>query len=390
MVSVCGPEAFRETESLYNNPEHLLGVLTKQRGEGIHSLNDSEWKERRRIIYKTMRGSRVEKYVDKFVVVARETMDLWRPGKRVSVMREMLRICLKGILTTLFVNVFDDDSSVQWLADIFQSCKHEGHLRLLSNTLPDGAEYQRKHQLVKDCLRKMLRSRTQQRDSNQASEEVPLLDAIITSGLPEESYMTDMITISSGFESSGVLLTWLLHYLALHPEVQDKLLEEIEERVNDETDESLKSYVLTSDSYLRQVLDEALRRSNIAPFAPHYSNTDHVTCGYVVPAKTPVVHSMGVTLMDETIWENPDTFDPDRFAPGSELATRGREFRPFGVSRTRRCPANQFTYVMVSVYLAVLVRHFKFLSVGEQEVEMFYGMITYPKTEILVQVEPRK
>ena len=111
--------------------------------------------------------------------------------------------------------------------------------------------------------------------------------------------------------------------------------------------------------------------------------------GYCVPAGTPIIHVLGVAMNNNAIWERPDKFNPDRFASGSRHAKRGYEYRPFGVSNVRRCPANQFTYMMVSVYVTIIIHCFTLRAVDEQNVEKVYGIATSPKDDPLVQLELR-
>ena len=55
--------------------------------------------------------------------------------------------------------------------------------------------------------------------------------------------------------------------------------------------------------YLRQVLDEALRVSTLAPYAARYSDHDITVGGYFIPAGTPIVQSLGVALKNECAWK---------------------------------------------------------------------------------------
>ena len=54
---------------------------------------------------------------------------------------------------------------------------------------------------------------------------------------------------------------------------------------------------------MRQVQDETLRLSTLAPWAARYSNQDVVACGHKVPAKTPIIMALGVALKNTTQWE---------------------------------------------------------------------------------------
>ena len=59
---------------------------------------------------------------------------------------------------------------------------------------------------------------------------------------------------------------------------------------------------------LRQVLNETLRLSVLAPFAARYSDDDIVAGGYRIPAGTPIVIGLGVSLKNETIWNNTEKY----------------------------------------------------------------------------------
>ena len=64
------------------------------------------------------------------------------------------------------------------------------------------------------------------------------------------------------------------------------------------------SYLFLFNRLLRQVLNEVLRLSVIAPYAARYSDEDIVAGGYLIPAGTPIVIALGVSLKNETIWKN--------------------------------------------------------------------------------------
>ena len=55
---------------------------------------------------------------------------------------------------------------------------------------------------------------------------------------------------------------------------------------------------------MRQVIDETIRLSTLAPYAAHYSNKDAVVCGHTIKAGTPVIQALGVGLKNHNSWEN--------------------------------------------------------------------------------------
>ncbi len=393
VVSTCSRDAFIGTENLYNRPQ----VIFAQRSEplhgssGIQSINGTEWEERRKLLQGMIRGRKLDSFFGDFVRIAQETEMRWSPtGKPIHLMKEMFRMSLKAILCTSLGNIFEDDSGIESLANYYHLCKCEMDQRILESPPSKSLrelEFQKNLTCLRDTLRQMMNTRKEQRNGR----DLPLLDTLLASGASEQQVFDDMVTFMGGFHSAALYMTWLFYYLAQHPDIQEKLYKEIEERVEGEHADKLKVYALTSNSFLRQVIDEALRMSATATISGHYSDKDAVVDGYHVPAKTPILHAIGIAMNDKAVWEQPDRFNPDRFAPGSKHSKRGPEFRPFGVSRMRRCPASQFTYFMVSVYVTILLQRFVIVYVTEDEEvpERTYGVATSPKGEIYLQVKFR-
>lgn len=390
VVSVCGPRGFRDTEHLYNRPVHVFGPFFEplHGSKSIQSINDKEWEERKRIVHANLRGRNIDEYFDNILQVAEETLAKWRPGEKICLNKEMFRITLKSILNTSLLNIFSNDNELDCLANTYDRCRREMDRRIL-DVPPLDSEREVTFQKDLTTLQSSMKSMLQFQREHKNARKSPLMDAFLSSNLPEEYIICDMITVMGGFHTSSFFLTWLFHYLAQHQGIQETLVQDIREHVQDD---NFKTYCLTSSTYLRQVVDEALRMSTTSPFSGHYSNDDLVVDGYHIPAKTPIIHAMGVTLMDEAIWDDPKTFKPDRFSPGSSFSKRKHEFRPFGVSVPRRCPANQFMYAMASIFLSVLLQRFIIVPASEHEGEdeKIYGFATYPKGDISIEVQYRQ
>jgi cytochrome P450 len=63
------------------------------------------------------------------------------------------------------------------------------------------------------------------------------------------------------------------------------------------------------------------------------------------------------------LWENPNAFDPDRFATDKIKARSRYAFLPFG-GGPRVCIGTSFATIEAAVILAVLLRAFRFLPVA--------------------------
>ena len=393
VVSICSPQAFKDVQNLHERPSHIFRPTSEpiHGSNSIQSVNGAEWKERRRLLHPTLRGDFVVSFIGDFVQVSNELVTRWTASSEpVNLKKELFIATLKCILDTSLGNIFQDDSEIENLANSYHVCKCETDTRILDIPSPDSSremDFQKNREHLYMYLRQMLKA---QKEKKSNGKELPLMRAMLNSGNSEETILSDMATFLGGFHTSAFYVMWTIIYLTQHPDIQEKVYNEIEEMVGDDRNEKLKTYVFRSNSYLRQFLDEAMRCSTTANATAHYdSNQDLMVDGYCIPAGTPIIYALGVAMYSSAVWEYPEKFNPDRFAPGSKHAKRGIEYRPFSVSNLRRCPANQFTYAMVSVFLTIILHCCKLQEASNQTFEKVYGIATSPKEDPLIQAERR-
>ena len=392
VVSICSPQAFKDVQNLSERPTHIFGPTFEplHGSKSIQSVNGAEWKERKRLLHPTIRGDQVVSFIGEFVQVADELVARWTTSSEpVNLKKELFLATLKSILNTSLGNIFQDNSGIEDLANTYHICKCEMDARIL-DVPPADSPREVEFQKYREQLYKTLKQMLQMHKENGTGKDLPLMSAMLNSDNSEEIILSDMATFLGGFHTSAYYIMWAILNLTQYPDVQEKVYKEIKEMVGDDRDKRLKAYVLTSNSYLRQFLDEAMRCSTTTNTTAHYyPDQDIMVDGYHVPAGTPIIYALGVSMFNNTVWECPEKFNPDRFAPGSKHAKRGIEYRPFSVSNLRRCPANQFTYTMVSVFLTIILYHCKLQAAGEQDFEKVYGIATSTKGEPLIQVELR-
>lgn len=105
--------------------------------------------------------------------------------------------------------------------------------------------------------------------------------------------------------------------MALHPDVQEKLYEELQ-TVFESADEEVTEEKLKQLIYLEMVIKESMRFWQSVPFFARYLNKDMELDGYTIPAGShfvvPIIH----IHRDKKIWGNDaHEFKPERFLPES-------------------------------------------------------------------------
>ena len=127
-----------------------------------------------------------------------------------------------------------------------------------------------------------------------------------------------MVLFFAGFDSTAVALSKLAHKLVLHPDVQEKVVEELNEVLVDGAE--ITPEVVSKLKYMDQVISESMRHENIL--------TNHerkCTKDYLIPGTNITIPKGRITKVyftkfenSEKNFKNPHEFDPENFAPENE------------------------------------------------------------------------
>ena len=131
--------------------------------------------------------------------------------------------------------------------------------------------------------------------------------------------------IIAGSDTTAMALTYLVYEVLRHPEIKQKLVEELATCTPNPSWEELES-----KTYLNNVITETLRlHPPVGGTLPRTNPVgDVVFCGYKVPAAT-IVGTQAYTFQrDSDVFKNALSFDPDRWSkPTAEMR---EHFMPFG------------------------------------------------------------
>uniref|UniRef100_A0AAG5CQY4 Cytochrome P450 n=1 Tax=Anopheles atroparvus TaxID=41427 RepID=A0AAG5CQY4_ANOAO len=179
---------------------------------------------------------------------------------------------------------------------------------------------------------------------------------------------------ADGFETSSILLTYVLYDLAVHPTIQDTLRAEI--RSVQETG-GITYERLTEMPYLEQIICESQRMHPITATMAKRCTTDTTLVG---PKDRQIFVKKGITValpyysisFDPAYYPDPHKFDPERFSMqnGGSKAYRERGvYFPFGEG-PRMCLGMRFAQAQVKRAIVEILLNFS-LSVNEKTLEPF-------------------
>jgi cytochrome P450 len=162
--------------------------------------------------------------------------------------------------------------------------------------------------------------------------------------------------IIAGHETTALALTWALYLLAFDAAVQRRARAAAQDGLGDR---AATAEDVPRLGYIRQVLDEAMRLYPPASVLSRTAKDHDMLHGRMIrPGKTVMVPVYALHR-HRLLWDDPDAFDPGRFAP--EAAKRRHRFAyiPFGAG-PRICIGLQFALTEAVIVLATLLARFEF------------------------------
>lgn len=183
--------------------------------------------------------------------------------------------------------------------------------------------------------------------------------------------------MSTGYETVGDALPWVLYLLARHPEVEAAVLAE------------LRSDAAGQLPYLRCVIQEAFR---LYPptwiFVRVAVADDELPGGVQVPAGTKIYLCPWVTHRHPTYFPEPERFDPERFSAAGRRDRPRFAYFPFG-GGARTCIGEPFAMVEIMTVLAALLPRYAFRLEPGYRLELRPNITLRPKGALPMLVERR-
>lgn len=163
---------------------------------------------------------------------------------------------------------------------------------------------------------------------------------------------------NAGSETSSTTLTWMVMYMAAHQDVQKKVQAELDEAFGGLGEHEFSLTDSQNLPYLEATIIETQRLASIAPFAiPHTAMKDTQFKGYTIPKDTTILANLYSSSVDTRLWEDPHTFNPERFLDAEGQVNKPEFWIPYSMGR-RMCLGEQLAKQELFLFTAYMINAF--------------------------------
>ncbi|HEU5157042.1 MAG TPA: cytochrome P450 [Streptosporangiaceae bacterium] len=384
---VCTPELTRQVlldDRTFDKGGPVFGRFREIAGNGLVSCPHADHRRQRRLLQPAFRRTRLPGYATVMAEQFAEGVGSWRDGQVIDVTAAMQMIAGRTGVATMFTGALSATDLARMVDDLNTVLTGIYRRVLLPppfDRLPTPAN--RRYDRVRARLRRTLGELIAAYRAH-GVDRGDLLSVVLAGrdapgdgrGLSETEVVDQLVTFFiGGTESTAVTVSWALNLLGRHPDVADRLHEEVDEVLAGARPafDDLPRLDLTG-----KIVTETLRLYPPAWMLTRTATADTELGGHAVPAGTPVAFSPYLVHHRADVHPDAERFDPDRWNAGNASPPPRDAVLPFGAG-ARICIGADFGMTEATIALATIAARWRLEHVSDRPVRPAIGLAMIPK-----------
>ena len=375
----------------YEKPRLVKRILAPTIGRGLLTSDGELWRAQRKIVAASFTPPAVDALVPVFARVGQMMAEGWKPGPR-----DMALEATAATMAVISEALFSGDARLTTRAamdHITAAMEGVSEARLqvllglpLIPVTPRGRRGRRGMIFLRRTLGEIVRERLQPGAPDDFVTNVirALMDRFPRDEALDLAVDNAATFYIAGHETTANAATWTSYLLAEQPELQDRVAAEAAGALAAGADAGLPDRL----PLLRAVLEESLRlyppvpRIDREAVAADRIGRHEVRPGDLVSIWPWLIHR------HKRLWDEPDAFDPERFAAGRKSERHRFQYLPFG-GGPRSCVGARLAMAEALTILAAWLVKWRFRPVPGRDVRVS-GMVTLrPKGGLPLVLERR-
>jgi cytochrome P450 len=369
---VTAPEGvqriLQDNNKNYRKEVRSARVLRIVMGDGLFLSEGDKWRTQRKIVQPAFHRQRLAGMAASMIEAIDSMLNRWEMfaarGNAFDLSSETSRLALDVVGRTLFGDDVREEAETleRVLVDLFTYLNYAlNHFLVVPRFIPTA-----RNRALSRALRELdlllYRVIDRSRGTNCGNGTSDLLAMLLEAYGDDPDKRVELrdnlgVMLGAGTETTAVALGWAWYLLAKNPEAERALHQEV--------DSVLGARRPTFDdlaklAYTRMVIDETLRLYPPAVAISRTAIRDDEVCGFRIRSGSSVLTSQWVTHRSPPYWEEPQQFDPQRFAPDRSQGRHDYAYCPFG-GGPRMCIGDRFSLMEQTLALAMAAQRFRVL-----------------------------
>ncbi|BAY25802.1 cytochrome P450 [Calothrix sp. NIES-2100] len=241
-------------------------------------------------------------------------------------------------------------------------------------------------QRIDQLLYAEIRERREQSDPNRIDILSLLMSAKDETGnsMTDQELRDELITLLlAGYETTSTAIAWALYWIHYKPEIREKLLQELH-TLGDYPD----PMNIVRLPYLTNVINETLRIYPVLMATlPRVVQEPVELLGHPIEPGTVIVGGIYLTHRRESLYPNPEEFQPERFL---DRQFSPYEYMPFGAG-VRRCIGEALAVFEMKLVLATILSGYQLeLESSQPEKAQRRGVTLAPANAVKMVIKGRR
>jgi len=351
-------------------------------GDGLMVSEGELWKRQRRMIQPAFNQESIAALFKVIVAVNSGLLQKWQSAAQrnesVNVTHDVSGMALEVVLRFIFGEDYGEASSHFEILTVEQTrdMAFARSFRALGKVILEIINRKRKDSVpATDALGVMMQARDPQ--SGEPMPDGQIIDETLT-------------LIVAGHETTASTLNWNWYLISQHPEVEQRLANELQTLTTSFEFEDLPKF-----PYARQIIEETMRLYPAGWSVSRKALGDDWLGDYFVPAGTEIYLPPYFIQRHPELWEEPDRFNPDRFRPENSKHRHRMAMIPFSAG-PRNCIGAHFARIEMQIHLMIIARCLRLEYIASKPVELDaginlrskYDFIMHPKAVVASKTRP--
>jgi cytochrome P450 len=397
-VMLADPEAVREVfrgdpDVLHSGEANALFTATVGR-HSVLVLDGAPHDRQRRVVVPPLKGERMRAFFDAMRLETLDAVRAWPVGPPFPTLPSMRRVTLRVILRTgLGLAPGPEMDCFERKMERFLSNGRQRYALVLMTIIPiqrfSGSRWVPLFRQLSDLDDDLFAFIKARRQGEHAPSGQNVLDDLLAATHEDGTPLGDrevrdaLITILiAGHDTTALALSWAFSEIADHPEVVDRLCDELRRVTGGGPPEAGQ---LPALEYLEGAVRESLRLRPVAPFVVRKTVQPFAAGGREYPAGVVLCPCSYLVHRREELYPDPECFRPDRFL---ERKFGPHEWFPFG-GGNRVCLGMPFALYEMKVLLATVLSQVRpSRPAGARSRARRYGIVLGPDDGGRIIVRP--